>query len=122
MSLSKTELANDDESLSELITSDISHEGGKSQRRREREREVSTDIGLDPVDEELFREREQMEESRNLGQEFETLVIDRANEMYYRLGTHMSESTLEGLMAGVSAIVNLDKSRWISFRGEVSDG
>ena len=37
MSLSKTEL-NDDESLSELITSDISHEGGKSQRRRERER------------------------------------------------------------------------------------
>ena len=34
----------------------------------------------------------------------------------------MSESTLEGLMAGVSAIVNLDKSRWISFRGGVSDG
>lgn len=83
---------------------------------------MSADVGLDPVDEELFREREQMEESRNLGQEFETLVIDRANEMYYRLGTHMSESTLEGLMAGVSAIVNLDKSRWISFRGGVSDG
>ena len=50
------------------------------------------------------------------------MVIDRANEMCYQLGTTMSETTLEGLMAGVNAIVNLDKSRWINFRGEVSDG
>lgn len=51
MSLSKTEIANDEESISELISYDISQEGGKSQRKKDREREVSVDIRLDPVDE-----------------------------------------------------------------------
>jgi len=41
--------------------------------------------------------------------------------MYYQLGTAMSERTLDGLMAGVRAIVTLDKSRWLTFRGEVTD-
>lgn len=36
-------------------------------------------MALEPTDQEFYREHQQQEEARDLGREFETMVIDRAN-------------------------------------------
>jgi hypothetical protein len=78
-------------------------------------------VGLQAADEESYFLREEQESKRELGQEFERMVIGRISEMYHRLGASVSEQTLQGMMAAVKAIVELDKSPWLSYRGQVAE-
>lgn len=41
--------------------------------------------------------------------------------MCQKMGVTMSESTFEGIMAGVQAVVELDKQKWIEYRGGISE-
>lgn len=49
------------------------------------------------------------------------MILDRANEIYSKLGMSMSEEALEVIMVAFETVTELDKHKWISFRGSVND-
>lgn len=49
------------------------------------------------------------------------MVLDRANEIYSKLGLTMSEEALEVIMVAFEAVAELDKHKWLNFRGSVNE-
>lgn len=49
------------------------------------------------------------------------MILDRANEIYSKLSLTMSEEALEVIMTAFESVAELNKHKWITFRGEISE-